>query len=74
MIINKKSKKLNIKKITKIIIPILAVFLLVILISNNVKRVKQKQEEVRIKSYTSIDDFKTIEEVAIYMDCEYQKK
>ena len=74
MIINKKSKKLNIKKITKIIIPILAVFLLVILISNNVKRVKQKQEEVRIKSYTSIDDFKTIGEVAIYMDCEYQKQ
>lgn len=71
MIINKKSKKKNTKKIIKIIIPILVVILVIIAITTNVKNTEKKKEIEKIKNYTSIEDFKTIEEVAIYMDCEY---
>lgn len=74
MIINKKSKKINKKNIIKIVIPILVIILVIIAISNNVKNTEKQKEIEKIKSYTSIDDFKTIEEVAIYMDCEYIKE
>lgn len=74
MIISKKAKKLNVKKILKIIIPVVLVIVLILILKNNVTRVRQKQEKIRIKSYTSIEQFKTIEEVAIYMDCEYEKQ
>lgn len=74
MIINKKSKKRNTKLIIKIIIPILIIILVIVAICSNVKNTEKKKEIERIKNYTSIEDFTTIEEVAIYLDCDYIKQ
>lgn len=74
MIINKKTHKINYKKIIKIIVPIALIIIVIVMISNNIKRVQENEKIAKIKQYTSIDDFKTLEEVAIYMDCKYIKQ
>lgn len=69
-------KKINNRKIM-IAICILLVVLLVLLITMQViiKNQKSKQDlQDKVHSYTSVDDFKTIEEVAEYLECDYIKK
>lgn len=75
MIINKKK---NYKKIIIISSIILLLFLITITIikhNEKVKRAKQLEEETaRVKSYTALTEFKSIEEVALYLDCKFIKK
>ena len=70
---NIKDKKLVIL-ISIIIILILILFLIFYIMST----IQNKQDEIqnieKIKSYTSISDFKTIEEVATYLECTYIKE
>ena len=69
-------KKINNRKIM-IAICILLVVLLVLLITMQeiIKNQKSKQDlQDKVHSYTSVDDFKTIEEVAEYLECDYIKK
>lgn len=75
MIINKKK---NYKKIFIISLIIVLLFLITITLikhNENKKKTKMLEEETaRIKSYTALTDFKSIEEVAIYLNCTYKKK
>ena len=75
MIINKKK---NYKKIFIISLIIILLFLITItLIKHNENRKKAKmleEETARIKSYTALTDFKSIEEVAIYLNCKFIKQ
>ena len=75
MIINKKK---NYKKIIIISLIILLLFLITIIIikhNEKVRKAKMLEEETaRIKSYTALTDFKTIEEVAIYLNCKFIKQ
>jgi len=60
-----------------IVISSVIIILIVILIVMNTTLKKQKyKEEIteKVNSYTSIEDFKTVEEVAIYLGCEYKKQ
>ncbi|MBO5005332.1 MAG: hypothetical protein J6D03_08910, partial [Clostridia bacterium] len=69
---NKKDKKL-IKIIISIIIILILLLILVMTKLRNMK-VQEYKELERIKSYTTIDDFKTVEEVAKYLECSYIKQ
>lgn len=66
---NKKEKKL-IKIIISIIIILILVLIFVIARLRNIA-IQENEELDRIKSYTTIDDFKTVEEVAKYLECSY---
>ena len=71
--------KLKNIKITKktIIIFCIILFLIIFVVSLfvNSKQEQKEQEEIqRIKSYTSMDNFKSIKEVAKYLDCEFIKQ
>lgn len=69
----KNNKKLIIICIT---ILMLIVFLVVVcaIKANLEKQEDIKQIQEKISSYTSINDFKTVEEVAEYLGCEYKEK
>lgn len=70
-------KNVKDKKMIKIIgcIMILLILLVIILIARQSITKQSDQKEIeKIKSYTTIDDFKSIEEVAKYMDCTYIKE
>ncbi len=69
---NKRDKRL-IKIIVSIIIVLILLLILVITRLRNVT-VQENKELDRIKSYTTIDDFKTVEEVAKYLECDYIKQ
>lgn len=69
---NKRDKKL-IKIIISIIIILILLLILVIAKLRNMS-VQEEKELDRIKSYTTIDDFKTVEEVAKYLECDYIKQ
>lgn len=68
----KKDKKL-IKIIISIIIILILLLILVIVKLKNMT-VQENKELDRIKAYTTIDDFKTVEEVAKYLECDYIKQ
>lgn len=71
MIINK-NKKLN-KKFIIVFIIIVLLFLITILVSRILKNQKQQklfeEEKKRVEQYTSITDFQSIQEVALYLNC-----
>lgn len=69
---NKKDKRL-IKIIISIIIVLILLLILVVTRLRN-ETVQEDKELNRIKSYTTIDDFKTVEEVAKYLECAYIKQ
>lgn len=75
MIINKKK---DYKKIIMISLIILLLFLItIILVKYNQYRKQQKrleQEIERVKQYTALTDFKSIEEVALYLNCKFIKQ
>jgi len=73
MIINKKVNKYKKINLIKIIFPIFLTVFLILAISNNIKNTEKKKQIDIIKKYDSIDDFTTLEEVAIYFDCKYIK-
>lgn len=62
--------------ITCIIILLLIVFLIIVIVlkSNLEKQQYDEQIQEKVSSYTSISDFKTVEEVAKYLGCEYKKQ
>ncbi|MCR5147259.1 MAG: hypothetical protein K6B70_08005 [Clostridia bacterium] len=71
----------SIKKYKKpiiIVVIILLLFLITIIlikINQDKKHKKYIEEETaRVKQYTALTDFKSIEEVALYLDCEFEKK
>lgn len=71
-------KKRNYKKIIIISVSIILLFLIIIMIikaiqANNYKRYLE-QEKQRVSQYTSITDFKTLEEVALYLNCNFIKQ
>lgn len=72
MVENKKDKKI-IKIIISIII-VLVILLIFVIIRVNLEQKNEEEEIERIKSYTTIDDFKTVEEVAKYLECDYIKQ
>lgn len=72
MMENKKDKKI-IKIIVSIII-VLVISLIFVIIRLSLERKNEAQEIERVKSYTTIDDFKTVEEVAKYLECDYIKQ
>ena len=71
----------KIKKNKKVII-ICVIFILLFLITillikiNKIKNQKQflQQEQERVKQYTALTDFKTIQEVALYLQCTLKKQ
>lgn len=71
-------KKTRYKKIFIIVTIIILLFLITIILIENNKREKQQrwiqQETERVKQFTSIDNFTTIEEVALYLNCKYIKQ
>lgn len=69
---NKKDKKLM--KIIISIIIILGLLLILVIARLRSMTVQEDKELEIIKSYTTIDDFKTIEEVAKYLECDYKKQ
>lgn len=71
-----KQRKNN-KPIIIILISIIIIFILILLLSAIISSLNDQNENKQvenIKQYTSINDFKTIEEVAIYLDCTYIKE
>lgn len=66
------------KKPIIIIVSVLLLFLITIIlikIDQDKKHKKYIEEETtRVKQYTALTDFKSIEEVALYLDCEFEKK
>lgn len=70
----KRYQKQKIKKILKIIIPIILILLVLIVISRAIEKAQKQKEIEKVKQYTSIEDFETIEQVAMYFDCEYIKE
>ena len=71
-------KKRNNKKILIITVSIILLFLIIIIIVKVSQYKKQKafieQEKQRVMQYTSINDFKTLEEVALYLNCKFIKQ
>ena len=59
------------KKTIKIIGFVIAILILLIVVVRAVILYNQKQNQFENKTYDSIEDFYTVEEVAKYMDCEY---
>ena len=71
-----KQKKNN-KSIIIILIIIMILFILVLLLFSIINSLNNQNDNKKIediKQYTSINDFKSIEEVAIYLDCTYIKE
>lgn len=72
MIINKSK---NYKKIIITCITILLLFLIIIILVKYSQYKKQQkyiiQEKERVRQYTSLTDFKSIEEVAVYLNCKF---
>ena len=64
------------KKLIIILSIIIVILLIILIILNSILKKKKNQEEIQniVNSYTSIEEFKTIEEVAIYLGCEYKKQ
>lgn len=75
MIISKIKKH---KKAIIISVSILLLFLItIILVKIDQRRKYQKyieEETARVKQYTSLEEFKSIEEVALYLDCKFEKQ
>lgn len=69
-------KKLDNKKAIITISCILIILLILLIVIQTVIRKQKDEEELmeQINSYTSIEDFKTIEEVAKYLECNYIKQ
>ena len=71
-------KKTNKKKIIIIFSIVLLLFLITILLIRNNQNKKQqeyiKQEQQRVKQYTSINSFQNIEEVALYLNSKFIKQ
>lgn len=59
------------KKTIKIIGFVIVILILLIVVVRAVILYNQKQNQFENKTYDSIEDFYTVEEVAKYMDCEY---
>ena len=66
-----KNKK-NIIIISKILVVLISLLIIILLVA------KSKDEEQKlisqVKQYTSIEDFKTLEEVSAYMECNFKKQ
>lgn len=65
------------KSIIVIVIIIVILFILVLLLSTSINYLNNQNDSKQIqdiKQYVSINDFKSIEEVAIYLDCIYIKE
>ena len=65
------------KSIIVIVIIIVILFILVLLLSTSINYLNSQNDSKQvqdIKQYVSINDFKSIEEVAIYLDCIYIKE
>lgn len=75
MIINKKK---DYKKIIMISVIVLLLFLITIILvkySQHRKQQKRLEQEIeRVKQYTALTDFKTLEEVALYLNCKFIKQ
>lgn len=75
MIINEIKKH---KKIIIILVSILLLFLItIILIKIDQKKKYEKfmeEETARVKQYTALTDFQSIQEVALYLDCKLEKQ
>lgn len=69
-------RRKNSKKIIIIISSVIIILLIILIIMNSIIKKQKYKEEIaeRVNSYTSIEDFKTVEEVAIYLGCEYKKQ
>lgn len=78
MIINKLNKINKRKKIVIIVASILLLFLITIILIKIDQKIKYQKfieaETERVKQYTAMTDFKSIEEVALYLDCKFEKK
>lgn len=62
-----------------VILVIIGIMLVLVLlltsIINSIKKSEEKEKKIEeIKQYTSVDDFKTVEEVTRYLECEYKKE
>lgn len=69
-------KRKNNKSLTIIIVAIVILVLFVLLLSAYLYSLRKQEGNDRIqtiKSYTSVSDFKSVEEVCIYLDCTYIK-
>lgn len=64
------------KKIIIIISVILVILIILLIVVLTVVKSQEEKEELaeQVKLYTSIDDFKTIEEVAVYLECDFTKQ
>lgn len=66
-------KNLKHKKAIIISLSVILLFLIIIILIKNIQNKKQqeflKQEQERVLQYTSLTDFKTIQEVALYLNC-----
>ena len=75
MIINKKR---NYKKFIIVLLSIILLFLITIVIIHIYKGAKHKkfleQETQRVKQYTAITDFQSMQEVALYANCDFIKQ
>ena len=66
-------KKLKKKKIIIISLSVILLFLIIIILIKGIQNKKQqeflKQEQERVLQYTALTDFKTMQEVALYLNC-----
>ena len=65
------------KKMIKIIVSIiilLALLVAILLVRQSITKQSDQKEIEKIKSYTTMDEFKSVEEVAKYMECNYIKE
>lgn len=71
-----KQKKNN-KSIIVILIIMVIIFILILLLSAIISSLNNRNDNKqieKIKQYTSINDFKSVEEIAIYLNCTYIKE
>lgn len=67
-------KNIKDKKMIKIIVSIiilLALLIIILTVRKSITKQGSQKEIEKIKLYTTIDDFKSVEEVAKYMECNY---
>lgn len=65
------------KKMIKIVVSIiilLALLVAILLVRQSITKQSDQKEIEKIKSYTTMDEFKSVEEVAKYMECNYIKE
>lgn len=69
-------KRKSKKKIIIVISSVIMILIVILIIMNSIVKKQKYKEEIteKVNSYTSIEDFKTVEEVAIYLGCEYKKQ